>query len=253
MAETAVPLTATNFDDCNHTKTHVGYCDHRKTNDSLLFEQTFNEPLIKQLELASADIALRIWIVDNSSTMNIYDRYRVDNHGIPDVEYSVTQDKRCSRWEELKETVLYHAHLASSLKAPTLFRLVKTGSNTAHEYHIASAKSLYNDCAHRDLHDMEIYLKSMKPTGRTRITNSIYETRPHILLAKKSLQEKHQSVALILATDGLPSDENGRIGPGETELFINALKTLEHLPVILIIRLSTDDELVRNVSIAIIE
>ena len=32
---------------------------------------------------------------------------------------------KCSRWSELQQTVAYHAQMASLMKAPTVFRLVR--------------------------------------------------------------------------------------------------------------------------------
>lgn len=49
-------------------------------------------------------------------------------------------------------------------------------------------------------------------------------------------------VAVILATDGLPTDEQGYGGDEITEEFINSLRALEGLPVWMVIRLCTDEE-----------
>jgi hypothetical protein len=49
-------------------------------------------------------------------------------------------------------------------------------------------------------------------------------------------------VALILATDGLPTDAQGYGGDDITQEFVSALKALEGLPVWIVIRLCTDDK-----------
>lgn len=48
-------------------------------------------------------------------------------------------------------------------------------------------------------------------------------------------------VAVILATDGLPTDSQGYGGDEITEAFINSLRALEGLPIWLVIRLCTDE------------
>jgi hypothetical protein len=63
---------------------------------------------------------------------------------------------------------------------------------------------------------------------------------------KKSLKSSKQHIVLVIATDGIPSDENGRVGEEQTELFVYALNRLKGLPLLLIIRLSTDDMTVRH-------
>jgi hypothetical protein len=49
-------------------------------------------------------------------------------------------------------------------------------------------------------------------------------------------------VAVILATDGLPSDDQGYGGDEITQEFVSALRALEGLPVWIVIRLCTDDK-----------
>ena len=115
---------------------------------------------------------------------------------------------------------------------------------------MASLQSFHKDRAQQDLHYMERCFQSIEPSGRTLLTHSIYETQLHIVSMKDSLRAKSQYVALILATDGLPSDEGGQTGGSDqTEMFIHALKMLEDLSVVLIVRLCTDDMQVRHVSI----
>ena len=53
-------------------------------------------------------------------------------------------------------------------------------------------------------------------------------------------------VAVILATDGLPTDENGYGGDEITQEFIKSLKSLEGLPIWLVIRLCTDEDKVTD-------
>jgi hypothetical protein len=96
---------------------------------------------------------------------------------------------------------------------------------------------------------METRLESNEPIGRTVLIEAISKILPHILSIKKSLRTSGQFVTLILATDGIPSDEDGNMGPNQIDLFIHTLRILDNLPVVLIIRLSTDDEQVKNVSL----
>jgi hypothetical protein len=51
---------------------------------------------------------------------------------------------------------------------------------------------------------------------------------------------------VILATDGLPTDDQGYGGDEITQEFIKALRALEGLPIWLVIRLCTDEEKVTN-------
>jgi hypothetical protein len=189
---------------------------------------------------------MRIWIVNNSGSMNIRDRCQLSTSLSSEI---VSTRNACSRWNELKDTVFYHARLATSLKAPTIFHIASSYPNVNAEYHIASEGSFDKGSVQQDLHHMETRLESNEPIGRTVLIEAISKILPHILSIKKSLRTSGQFVTLILATDGIPSDEDGNMGPNQIDLFIHTLRILDNLPVVLIIRLSTDDEQVKNVSL----
>jgi len=75
-------------------------------------------------------LPLRVWLVDNSASMRTGDgRLFID--GSNDRTSSsgkksgrVSQMITCTRWEELSACVLYHAEVAASIGAPTIFRLL---------------------------------------------------------------------------------------------------------------------------------
>ena len=235
MAETAVPLSRLEEEQEDRVR-------------KILQEKKFTWPMIQQINLASTEIAMRIWIIDNSVSMGLSDRHRI-------VVYPTTgmvqkyQTVMCTRWQELVEAVLYHAQLAVITQAPTLFHFVNNFSNEPLEHFISSPSSFHKSSVEGDVQKLEFSLQSMNLSGRPLLTHSIYDIRQHISSMKQSLKANRQSIALILATDGLPSDEYGQTGTDPTELFIHAVRILEEFPVILIIRLSTDDPQVRQVSI----
>lgn len=59
---------------------------------------------------------------------------------------------------------------------------------------------------------------------------------------RPKLQAEGLKVSVVIATDVLPTDDNGNSGETESENFKNALQSLEGLPVWITIRLCTDDE-----------
>ena len=75
--------------------------------------------LAKSLFSNAIEFPLRIWVVDNSGSMSITDGHRF-------VETSNSKQVKvvsCTRWAEIKETVLYHAEISALLQAPTVFRV----------------------------------------------------------------------------------------------------------------------------------
>ena len=80
---------------------------------------------------------VRFWVIDNSGSMNTADGHRV-------VE-TTTRDNvaivPCTRWEEIKECVNYHAQMAALLCAPTVFR-VRLAKNLRVSYGFLPKRSL---------------------------------------------------------------------------------------------------------------
>ena len=88
-------------------------------------------------------------------------------------------------------------------------------------------------------------MNSLKPRGITPLTQHVHEIKAIIqsLAESKELQnENNTRIAIILATDGLPSNQDGVSSTKEKEEFIEALRSLEGLPAWIVVRLCTDDE-----------
>ena len=59
---------------------------------------------------------------------------------------------------------------------------------------------------------------------------------------KHQLESTGQKIAIIIATDGLPTDSSGTCSKYSKDEFVTALKSLEGLPVWIVIRLCTDED-----------
>ena len=113
---------------------------------------TMAMPLCQQFQLASDTVALRTWIIDNSASMNRYDQHRFTHEHTRKALFSnpTHRTSKCSRWEELKETALFHAHLSVMTHTPTLIHLVNPSPNMPQDYEITSTSSRnYEDQRHR--------------------------------------------------------------------------------------------------------
>ena len=56
------------------------------------------------------------------------------------------------------------------------------------------------------------------------------------------LRNNDQQAVIVLATDGLPSDDQGHSSEAVLRTFVDSLKNLQSLPVWIVVRLCTDDE-----------
>ena len=60
------------------------------------------------------------------------------------------------------------------------------------------------------------------------------------------LRQNGQKAVIVIATDGLPTETNVNGHEKNKELFVKAMRSLEGLPIWIVIRLCTDDEHVVN-------
>lgn len=84
-----------------------------------LEEQGFPEGLARTLSANNEVFPLRIWIVDNSGSMNAPDGCRL----IRTKSRDQVKMSKCTRWKEIQEVVLYHAQMAGLLESSTVFRV----------------------------------------------------------------------------------------------------------------------------------
>ncbi len=76
----------------------------------------------------------RLWVVDNSGSMMIGDGHRI----LHDEKDNFKKATRGSRWEEIRDTVQYHASMAIEMESPTTFRVsdnsILVSINNIHYY-----------------------------------------------------------------------------------------------------------------------
>lgn len=202
-----------------------------------LRDQGYTDGLIKSIARSNMDFPLRIWIVDNSGSMAAGDGHRLVSTGYSNDVRFVS----CSRWAEIKETVEYHAQIAALLEAPTVFRLLNDPGRMAgpQQFSIAERGSEFVS------EDLSIALNTMQmaaPGGVTPLTEHVREIQANVSSMKDHLASTGQKVVIVLATDGLPSDNYGSSNSRTLNEFKDSLRSLQGLPVWVVVRLCTDEE-----------
>ena len=206
-----------------------------------LKDQGYTDGLIKSIARSNMNFPLRIWVVDNSGSMVTGDGHRLVHTGSSnDVRYV-----NCSRWAEIQETVEYHAQIAALLEAPTVFRLLNDPGRMAgpQQFSIAERGS---DFVSEDLAVAMQTIRAASPTGVTPLAEHVREIRANVEAMKDELYNTGQKVVIVLATDRLPSNNYGYSNRETSNEFRDTLRSLEGLPVWIVIRLCTDEEDVVN-------
>eukprot|EP00545_Synedropsis_sp_CCMP1620_P009423 CAMPEP_0119015600 /NCGR_PEP_ID=MMETSP1176-20130426/11282_1 /TAXON_ID=265551 /ORGANISM="Synedropsis recta cf, Strain CCMP1620" /LENGTH=390 /DNA_ID=CAMNT_0006968907 /DNA_START=136 /DNA_END=1308 /DNA_ORIENTATION=+ len=202
-----------------------------------LQDQGFPRGLAKTLTHNNSAFPVRMWVVDNSGSMRIADGHRI-------VETRSSSNVKlvdCTRWSEIQQTVEYHARMAYLLKAPTVFRLLNDPGKIVGPQQFSIGEKGFNMLDD----DLAVALQTMQnasPGGVTPLCEHIREIRDNVVAMSPTLREDGTKVAIILATDGLPTDSQGRCDDAIKHEFTNALRSLEGLPVWIVIRLCTDDD-----------
>lgn len=201
-----------------------------------LMQQGFTEGTAQTLLESISTFRLRIWVIDNSGSMN-----SADGHRLKLGSNGTIQELNGTRWKELQETMEYHIQLASLLGAPSEFRMLNTTANGVNQFSIAMTVGQSEMEKQRELSRALQTILTAEPGGVTPLTQHIYEIRNQVESLAPMLRASGQKVTIILATDGLPSDDYGRSSNAEQIKFRDALNTLEGLPIWVVIRLCTDN------------
>jgi len=192
-----------------------------------LAEQGYTRGLAHSLAQTIQTFPLRIWVVDNSGSMGAVDGHR----------FVETKNKRdlkvasCSRWNEIRDCIEYHAQMAAALEAPTTFRMLNDPScgPNSQQFGIAQT-SLDSGVLQEELDRAITIMKTAQPGGVTPLIQHIQEIRQSVAELEPQLRADGCRVAIILATDGLPTDERGHGGAAIQQQFLEALRGLEGLP-----------------------
>lgn len=234
---TAVPMESPQMND---KKEGAPILNERLVVDQLM-QQGFTRGLALSMTKNNQAFPSRIWVIDNSGSMRTADGHRM----IETTSSKSVKIVDSSRWEEICETVSYHIRAADLLQAPTCFRLLNNPGaqvgpqkfvvGTSSTIHFPKTKVLSASDAIRLMRDAD-------PCGCTPLTAHVHEIHQQVLTMVPSLKKTGSKCVIVIATDGLPTDEVGQSGAYQQEMFVKALKLLEGLPVWLVIRLCTDED-----------
>jgi hypothetical protein len=179
------------------------------------------------------DFSYRIWVVDNSGSMAAGDGKRQVT-----TSTGATKMVSCTRWDEIAECVTYHASLARDVTGPTKFRMMNP---TALSGHCMSMGMDGNDF-HGSFNTVMSCMQRSGPGGVTPLAGHVNYIRREIDVVRHELETTGKKVCVVLATDGLPSDNQGYSNNRAKSEFVSSLRSLVGYPVWVVIRLCTDED-----------
>mmetsp|Transcript_27066 Transcript_27066/g.51275 ORF Transcript_27066/g.51275 Transcript_27066/m.51275 type:complete len:395 (-) Transcript_27066:84-1268(-) len=194
---------------------------------------SYTPGLAKAVGTTLQTFPLRIWVIDNSGSMAAGDGNRI-------VTNSSGQTKviPCTRWEEIHECVTYHARLAQDIQAPTEFRMLNPNSVSGEIMHMGLEGVGFQE----GMGKVYQVMHQMGPGGVTPLSRHIHAIKREIESMRVALEQAGKKVCVVLATDGLPSDNHGYSTQAVLDQFVKDLRTLEGLPIWVVVRLCTDED-----------
>ena len=149
--------------------------------------QGFSLGLIKALLSNKECFHYRIWVVDNSGSMAIGDgrTFALTSKGKIEARF-------VTRWEEIQETVLYHAELAGTLGITTNFRLLNSLNNEPDEFTVYANGP---DGVNQELRCGRNVINRARPTGVTPLTAHILHIEEQIKDIADDLRARGQRVS----------------------------------------------------------
>jgi hypothetical protein len=170
---------------------------------------------------SAEDFDLRVWIVDNSGSMQTGDGNRIVRKA--DGSFA---NVRSSRWDELGDSLQFHASLSGGLGAATQFCMLNPPGGGVPQTIWCGTGAPAAEM------DMVRRLRETSPTGRTPLCAAIRTATQTILERAPKLRATGKRCVLVIASDGASTD-------GDVAA---ALKPLHDLPVWVVVRLCTDED-----------
>lgn len=191
-----------------------------------LQQQGFSPGLIKSLV---GNAGPRIWVLDNSQSMHMQDARLVVQQ---------QQQNTASRWQELQECVSYHVQLFVRLGTPIRFALLnEPGSGGLKYFGLNQSGDLAQE--------QRIIAQSIgasRPHGAATLATELKILRDYVASIERTVRANNHLVAIVIATQGLPTNEFHQTSGIITQEFVNVLQSFTNLPVSITIRMCSNDE-----------
>lgn len=202
-----------------------------------LTEKGYPLGLTNALRSSLEAFPLRIWIVDNSGSMQNTDGSRFLKRAGTAGGAASYKKVSATRWAELGDVVKGIGELTTVLGVRTDFHLLNPPASAAQFVSVgpaAAAGTAVPPPAGKSATLDELkQVMATSPTGTTPLDASVHKICDMIEPKAEKLRGHGQKVVVVIATDGLPNDR---------VRFISAMQRLQALPVWTVIRLCTDDD-----------
>ena len=191
----------------------------------------FSMGMINAFHSHKDSFPLRVWILDNSSAMGVRDAHIVRGNQLQSID-------NVTRWEELKDCLIFHTELTARFLLPTRFSLLNVPQQGLPQYFsLAQSGNLIEE-----QQIVRNLLTNVIPNGPTPITTQLQLLHAYVSSIESQLKDRRHIVPIVITTQGLPTNAIGETSTLVINEFFQILHSFEALPVSIALRLCTDDE-----------
>lgn len=165
-------------------------------NLALLRAQGFTAGLAKALVANADSFALRIWVLDNSGSMEIEDGHRI----VTEKDGKIVA-KPASRWEELQDTAIYHAQMTALMNSFTRFRLLNDPGLMVGRREMVVGRP--NGDRQSEIHEIKSVIQRVRTDGVTPLTRHVVAMQEEIRAMLPKLRRNGRRVGTSFRDDWL--------------------------------------------------
>lgn len=196
-----------------------------------LQQQGFSRGLVRSLVASSGNNAApRIWVLDNSVSMHLQDARLIQQGNLP-------VNDNATRWQELQECVAFHVEMASRFGTPIRFSLLNNPGTGPKYFGLNQSGNLG-----QERHIISQSIGSSHPNGAATLASELRILREYVASIESTVRSRGDTVAIIIATQGLPTNEYNQTSPVITQEFVNVLQSFANLPVSVTMRMCSNDD-----------
>ena len=184
----------------------------------------------------------RIFIIENSRSMNKRDSHLIK--ASPNYDCIEKKDG-ASRWSELAQCLDFHTKMAARCWLPTKYWLVnEPEGKIPKRFNVAWGERenfhIESEQATKFMKDIRYQLNS----DAIPLARQMRKIEAFLSREAPRLRERNQYIGIVVCTQGEPTDERGNTGPDILRQFMKNFSSLSDLPVKIIVRLCTDNDLI---------
>jgi len=146
---------------------------------------------------------------------------------------------KSTRWAELQDTVKYQLKMGALLDSTTIFKFVNSPGFGISQHFIVGEDD-HN--VEAELHDAQEIIRRASPNGTTPLTRHVLDVVSAVNQMNPELRRTGQKICIVIATDGVPTNEDGKEYHGAHDEFFSAVQLLQRLPVSIVFRLYSSED-----------